>query len=143
MKVRRANTGDIPSLARLLHQVNDVHADGRPDIFIHGQRKYTDLELEQVLANESSPVFVAEDEVKNFQGMTYGYLPVGNMFAWHNHEGMNEVMFVLKGTGILRDEDGEYDYAPGDFFIFPDGVMHEIINNGNEENEMIFVRVKV
>lgn len=88
-------------------------------------------------------LFVAEDEVKNFQGMTYGYLPVGNMFAWHNHEGMNEVMFVLKGTGILRDEDGEYDYAPGDFFIFPDGVMHEIINNGNEENEMIFVRVKV
>ena len=47
-------------------------------------------------------LFVAEDEIKNFQGMTYGYLPVGNMFAWHNHDGLNEVMFVIKGTGILR-----------------------------------------
>lgn len=61
MNVRRANLGDIPSLARLLHQVNDVHADGRPDIFIHGQRKYTDEELKQVLSEADSPVFVAED----------------------------------------------------------------------------------
>ena len=68
MIVRKANLSDIPHLARLLHQVNDVHADGRPDIFIHGQRKYTDEELKTVLADSSRPVFVAENE-----GCVLGY----------------------------------------------------------------------
>lgn len=86
-------------------------------------------------------LFVDNGEIANFQGMTYGYLPAGNMFAWHNHERMNEVMFVIKGSGYVRDEDGEHSYAPGDFFIFPSEVYHEIVNTSDEECEMIFVRV--
>ena len=88
-------------------------------------------------------LFLAEDEITNVQGMTYGYLPVGRMFAKHNHEGMNEVMLVLKGKGVVRDEDGEYAYEPGDFYIFPANVYHEIENLDMIENEMVFVRVKV
>ena len=87
-------------------------------------------------------LFVDDEEIKNFQGMTYGYLPSGNKFAWHSHEGVNEVMLVLKGEGIVRDEDGEYTYNDGDFFILPSGVMHEIENTSAYENEMVFVRVK-
>lgn len=37
--------------------------------------------------------------------------------------------------------DGEYEYAPGDVFIFPADVEHMIHNPTNEEHEMIFVRV--
>ena len=88
-------------------------------------------------------LLVAEDEIKNVHGMTYGYLPVGNKFAWHNHTGLNEVMYVLKGNGVIRDSDGEYTYAPGDFYIFPNEEFHEIENTGDVENEMIFVRVKI
>lgn len=62
MLVRKATETDIPSLARILHQVNDVHAEGRPDIFIMGQRKYTDQQLEEILRNDDTPVFVADDE---------------------------------------------------------------------------------
>jgi len=87
-------------------------------------------------------LYIAEDEVKNFQGMTYGYLPAGSKFAWHHHENINEVMVVLKGRGILKDEDGEYTYEVGDVFIFPANVDHEIENNSEEEHEYIFVRVK-
>ena len=61
MIIRKAEFKDIPALARLLHQVNDVHADGRPDIFIHGQRKYTDEELKEVLSHSACPVFVADN----------------------------------------------------------------------------------
>lgn len=88
-------------------------------------------------------LFVSDGEIKNFQGMTYGYLPVGRKFEWHNHEGMNEIMYVIKGTGVVRDEDGEYSFEPGDFFILPDGVLHEIENTCDIENEMVFVRVRV
>ena len=81
-----------------------------------------------------------DTELNNVQGMTYGYLPSGNMFAWHNHEAINEVMLVLKGKGTVRDQDGVYEYEEGDFFIFPKNVYHEITNTSDEENEYVFVR---
>ena len=59
MIIRKAEKSDIPELARILHQVNDIHADIRPDIFIHGQRKYSDEQLEQLLQDPDRPVFVA------------------------------------------------------------------------------------
>ena len=38
--IRKATTNDIPRILELLSQVNDVHAEGRPDYFIKGKRKY-------------------------------------------------------------------------------------------------------
>ena len=61
MLIRKAEAGDIPALAKLLHQVNDVHAKGRPDIFVLGQRKYNDEQLADILKDSLSPVFVAEE----------------------------------------------------------------------------------
>ena len=49
MKVRRAEERDIPRIAELLLRVAKVHADGRPDLFRAGQRKYTDEELKAIL----------------------------------------------------------------------------------------------
>ena len=89
----------------------------------------------------SRKLFVAENEIKNFQGVTQGWLPVGNAYAWHNHDDVNEIMLVLKGTGIVRDVDGEYSFKNGDFFVFPKGVYHEIKNTGSVECEFVFVRV--
>lgn len=62
MTVRYANEKDIPRLADLLCQVLNVHQKGRPDIFKAGARKYTDAELSAILADENTPVFVAEDD---------------------------------------------------------------------------------
>jgi quercetin dioxygenase-like cupin family protein len=86
-------------------------------------------------------LLLQENEISNVQGMTYGFLPANSKFAWHMHEKMNEVMFVLKGEGIVRDEDGTYPYSTGDVFIFPGGIFHEIENTSKEEHEYIFVRV--
>ena len=82
-----------------------------------------------------------DNEMKNVQGMTYGFLPAGRKFAWHNHENMNEVMLVLKGQGTVCDEDGIYPYDVGDVFVYHQGIFHEIENTSNEEHEYIFVRV--
>ena len=46
MKIRRAEKKDIPRIHLLLTQVNNVHANGRPDLFKSGNRKYTDEQLE-------------------------------------------------------------------------------------------------
>ena len=57
--IRRAAPADVPRLLDLLHQVNDVHAQGRPDLFIPGRTKYTAPELERILADDATPVFVS------------------------------------------------------------------------------------
>lgn len=62
MQVRRAQEKDIPELERMLLQVLNIHAEGRPDIFIPDTTKYSEEELRDMLKNEQTPVFVAADE---------------------------------------------------------------------------------
>ena len=59
MYIRRANEGDMPAIQRLLCQVEQVHHEGRPDLFRAGAQKYTDKELAVLLYDETRPVFVA------------------------------------------------------------------------------------
>ncbi len=77
-----------------------------------------------------------------FEMMTHGFMPAGGMYDWHDHQGLEEIMVAVKGTGLVHDEDGEYPYEPGDVFVFPAGVRHKISNPTSHENEFIFVRVK-
>ena len=88
-------------------------------------------------------LYVDRGEIANidWQAMTYGYLPGNGTFEWHNHEGIEEVLLVLKGNGTVSDRDGDYDYSEGDLFIFPADVEHQIHNPTDEEHEYIFVRV--
>ncbi|MCL2451308.1 cupin domain-containing protein [Candidatus Saccharibacteria bacterium] len=64
------------------------------------------------------------------------------MFDWHLHDGLTEIMYVLAGSGKVHDEDGQYDYASGDLFTFPANEKHKIVNTGDSESHMIFVRFK-
>lgn len=58
--IRRAVDADIPALDRLLFQVHQVHHEARPDLFKAGAKKYTDAQLSAILADDKTPVFVAE-----------------------------------------------------------------------------------
>ena len=60
--IRRAVREDIGTLEDLLYQVQAIHAEGRPDIFKAGQKKYTAAELEEILADDGRPVYVYEEE---------------------------------------------------------------------------------
>lgn len=67
--VRRAEARDIPAILDLLVQVDMVHHNGRPDLFKGPATKYNVQELERILANEETPVFVCTDE----QGRVLGH----------------------------------------------------------------------
>lgn len=69
LNIRKAEARDCPEIMDLLHQVNDIHADGRPDLFIHGCTKYTPEELSEIIKNPLTPVFVAVNE----EGKLAGY----------------------------------------------------------------------
>ena len=58
--IRPAIESDIPRLEDLLYQVHGLHAEGRPDIFIPGCKKYTADQLRAILADsENKPIFAA------------------------------------------------------------------------------------
>ena len=61
MQYRLAVKEDAKRLFNLLEEVQDLHATGRPDIFIKGASKYTIKEIESIIENENTPVFVAID----------------------------------------------------------------------------------
>lgn len=60
--VRRAKKEDISEILELLIQVDMVHHNGRPDIFKGPATKYNAEELETIIADDSTPVFVCVNE---------------------------------------------------------------------------------
>ena len=58
LQVRRAGAEDIPAILDLLVQVDMVHHNGRPDLFKGPATKYSAEELENILADAETPVFV-------------------------------------------------------------------------------------
>ena len=62
LTVRKATNDDIPAIIDLLHQVCMVHHNGRPDLFKGPAAKYTAEELNSILKNADTPVFVCTDE---------------------------------------------------------------------------------
>ncbi len=68
LTIRRAELKDIPTIDKLLLEVHKVHSDVRPDLFKVGARKYTDEQLKDIITNDKTPVFVADDN-----GTVVGY----------------------------------------------------------------------
>lgn len=60
--IREAIPEDTERLFELLRQVNQVHADGRPDLFVSGGRKYTEDQLLALMRDEARPLFVFTDD---------------------------------------------------------------------------------
>ncbi len=60
MDIRLATERDVDRLQDLLFAVQNLHAEGRPDVFIKNSRKYTHQKVREIIACESSPVFVGE-----------------------------------------------------------------------------------
>ena len=59
--IRKANKNDIGRIIELLHQVNMVHHEIRPDLFKPYTTKYNEQELEALLDNDNNPIFVYDD----------------------------------------------------------------------------------
>lgn len=75
MSIRIAQEKDIDGIRKLLFQVNQVHADGRPDLFKSGGIKYTIDDLKTIIADEKRPIYVYEDEED--------YSILGYVFVWY------------------------------------------------------------
>ena len=71
LTIRKAENKDTAKVLDLLHQVLEVHADIRPDLFISGTTKYTDEELHAIFAADATPVYVAVYEADEVLGYAF------------------------------------------------------------------------
>ena len=71
MNIRRATKKDIAGINALLYQVHRIHAEGRPDIFRLGNKKYNDEELCAIITNDNTPIFVAVNEDEKVLGYAF------------------------------------------------------------------------
>ena len=71
MNIRKANERDIAGINALLYQVHRIHAEGRPDIFRLGNKKYNDDELRAIITNDNTPIFVAVNEEEKVLGYAF------------------------------------------------------------------------
>lgn len=96
--IRRAQIKDIPRIGELLVQVCAVHAQGRPDLFNMGARKYSDNELEELIADDSKPIFVACDEQDSAVGYAFC------IFQQHSGKGALTAVKTLYIDDLCVDE---------------------------------------
>ena len=71
MNIRKAKERDIAGINALLYQVHRIHAEGRPDIFRLGNKKYNDDELCAIISNDTTPIFVAVNEDEKVLGYAF------------------------------------------------------------------------
>ena len=109
--IRKAKKEDIERIIVLLHQVNMVHHEIRPDLFKPHTTKYDEQELETMLNDESNPIFVFDDN------MVLGYAICQVSEVMNNH--LLEDIKTLYIDDICVDENARgkhvgkalYEYA--------------------------------
>ncbi len=96
-------------------------------------------------ATGSRKLLVGKPDVSSlyFEAYTYGHLPSNQKWAIHKHENIVEICLVVKGFGVVRDNNGNAEkFESGDRFIFPADTEHEIENISKETAEFYFFRVQ-
>jgi putative monooxygenase len=63
----------------------------------------------------------------------------GEASAYHVHANSDEVIYVLRGSGVVRSENEERPFSAGVFMFNPAGVPHQHVNTGTEPLWVIFV----
>ena len=105
-RVRRAEAKDIPAILKLLVQVDMVHHNGRPDLFRGPATKYSAAELEQILADEKTPVFVCTDEQDRVLGHGFCILQHsgGKLMVEHTTLYVDDICVdeAARGQGVGR-----------------------------------------
>lgn len=70
-------------------------------------------------------------------------IPPGSSIGVHTHEGEQETIVILSGTGETLDNGEWLPIGPGDVAICPNGGQHGIRNKGDVDIEMIALILNV
>ncbi len=76
----------------------------------------------------------AADDGERVGCSLYELPPGERSWPYHYHQGNEEALYVLGGTGRLRTPDGEHSLEAGDYAAFPPGEegAHRVVNDGDD-----------
>ncbi len=74
---------------------------------------------------------IPNDELNHARLFSKITLPVGSSIGEHTHLKETEYYYILDGTGIVEEADGEKPVCRGDVVITGDGESHGIRNSGD------------
>lgn len=72
-------------------------------------------------------------------GMGMVILPPGRTSSAHSHETEQEVWYVISGQGRVRIGGEEAEIRPDTVVVAPPGVVHQLINDGEEDLKAIWL----
>ena len=64
----------------------------------------------------------------------------GETLGKHYHEEVEETFYFTSGQGVISVDNLEYDIDAGDAFRIEPGETHDIVNNGKEPLEGVFIK---
>jgi quercetin dioxygenase-like cupin family protein len=73
----------------------------------------------------------------NASSLGYSVFSPGTVLAPVRHE-VEEVAYVVSGSGELRLDDGAVPFRAGDAVHIPAGVWHAVANTGDDDVAMVF-----
>ena len=64
----------------------------------------------------------------------YTLMPGKTNYPYHHHSGMEEVYYIISGTGTLKTPDGEKTVTAGDVIVFPANPngAHQLTNTSDD-----------
>ena len=68
-------------------------------------------------------------------------LKPGQTMGVHGHEEVEETFYVIQGQGKLLMNDMPYPARPGDAFRVEPFEKHDILNDGDAEMKVVFIKV--
>jgi mannose-6-phosphate isomerase-like protein (cupin superfamily) len=71
------------------------------------------------------------------QSLAQATVPVGRDTDEHYHPIAEELYFFQRGAGRLRVGDEQRDVGPGDCVLIAPGVVHKLVNTGDEPLELL------
>lgn len=111
-----------------------------------GKRFVSPNEVETQMFDWGTIKWLSAPKVTDAQNFTAGIvlLEPGKGHTRHNHPGVEEILYVISGTGIqmVEDEAGQPVRQPvsgGDMIHIPADVFHETINTGWEPLKLVAI----
>jgi oxalate decarboxylase/phosphoglucose isomerase-like protein (cupin superfamily) len=111
-----------------------------------GQRFVAPGDVETQVFDWGSIRFMSEPRVTAAERITTGIVTLrpGKGHTRHNHPGVEEILYILAGTGeqMVEDPDGtpvRREVRAGDLVHIPPNVYHETINTGAEPMQLLAV----
>lgn len=87
-------------------------------------------------------VFLNNDDTETaLTQFAYGSIAPGEGCEEHIHPTMDECFFFLKGSGLYKVGDKEYELKPESFLRIPAGMPHSLRAMGNENLEFVYFGV--